>query len=446
MVPAALPPGVDFSAVRGKRLLIALSGGSDSVALAAMLASERKRLGLSLCAAHLDHGIRAESAADAQWCRKLCKALDIPFYTARMDVPAESARRGEGLETVARRLRHGWLLGLREALGADYIALAHHMDDQAETVLMHLARGTGPQGIGGMSELSGALYRPLLGVRKRALADYLARRGLDWREDATNAVADNARNALRLHGIPALEKSYPQIVPAIARYAQSARIESDFVERQARLWIDGRVEAGPYGRLLRFSEAPHPAILRRAVRAMCPEEAGWERVNAVAALSERAHGAEEIHSGLYAERGRLGIYFLRREAPDMREAPLALQGGTALSGLCEIDAQATPAVPVRDDPFCQVLDADALEGAVLRTRRAGDRIRPLGCGERLLSDYLTDKKLDRPLRGCTALVARGSEVLWACGLGISERARLTASTRRAVSLKCRYTFKWNINK
>ena len=148
----------DFSAVRGRRVLIALSGGADSVALAALLAEAREALGLTLFAAHLDHGIRPESADDADFCRALCAKLGVPFLTVRLDVPAEAARAGEGLETAARRLRHAWLRRVKDAVGADCIALAHHMDDQAETVLMHLARGAGPEGIGGMR---GALRRPV---------------------------------------------------------------------------------------------------------------------------------------------------------------------------------------------------------------------------------------------------------------------------------------------
>ena len=435
-----VPPRVDFSAVRGKHLLIALSGGADSVALAALLAQARPLLGLTLDAAHLDHGIRAESARDAQWCRELCRELDIPFHTVRLDVPGERARTGEGLETVARRMRYGWLFELQKRLGADYIALAHHMDDQAETVLMHLARGTGPEGIVGMTEFSGTLDRPLLGCRKQQLVDYLLRRGLGWREDATNAVADNARNALRLHGIPALEQSYPRVVPAIARYALSAGIESDYVAKQTEVYLKTHALTGPFGRLLRLEDGLHPALLRRAIRALCENDLGWERLNAVAALAEGNRGATEVSGDLYAQRGRLGIYFLHRRPPDMREAPLALCGNTTLDGLCAVEAGPAPPVPIRNDPMRQALDADALEGAVLRTRRDGDRIRPLGCGGKLLSDYFTDKKLDRPLRDCVALVARGKDVLWACGLGISEDAKLTSATRRAVALKCRYSF------
>ena len=120
----------------------------------------------------------------------------------------------------------------------------------------------------------------------------------------------------------------------------------------------------------------------------------------------------------------------------MRQTPLSPEGKTCLPGICTVQARAAAPVPVRDDPARQVLDADALSGAVLRTRRDGDRIRPLGCGDKLLSDYMTDRKVDRPLRDCVALVARGSRVLWACGLGISEEAKITAGTSRAVELTC----------
>ena len=423
----------DLTPLAGKRLLIALSGGADSVALAAMLAEARPRLGLTLFAAHLDHGIRPESGEDRDWCEALCRRLDIPFYSARIDVPAEAARTGEGLESVARRVRYDWLRAQRDRLGADYIALAHHMDDQAETVLMHLARGTGPEGIGGMSPLSGDLARPLLGVRKAALAEYLTARGMTWREDATNAVADTPRNALRLHGIPELEKSYPQFVPAAARYAQSARIESDYVADQARRWLEANLRPLPVGSLLRLEGEVHPALLRRAIRAICGS-IGWERLNAVAALADAPRGATDISGHLRAERDRLGLYFLQRPSPTMREAPLAMNGRTVLPGLCEIDARPATPVPVRDDPDRQVLDAAALEGAVVRTRRPGDRFRPLGCGDRLLSDYLTDRKVDRPLRDCLGLVTRGDRVLWVCGLGISQDAALTCETKRAVAL------------
>ncbi len=431
----------DFSAVRGSRLVIALSGGADSVALAVMLAEARDLDNLTLFAAHVDHAIRPESAEDALWCRELCARLDIPFHTVRFDVPAEAARTGEGLETAGRRLRYDWLRGLKGELGADAIALAHHMDDQAETVLMHLARGTGPEGIAGMAERSGDLYRPLLSWRKSELTDYLARRGFSWREDATNAVPDTPRNALRLNVLPALEDAYPGAVPAIARYARSARLESDFVAEAAARWLAANHVRGPYGSLLTSPEKAHPALLRRALRQLCGTDTPWERLNAAATLAEAGRGREELSGGWMAERGRMGLYLLDRAARPPEPVPLALPGSTALPGVCEITARFVPPVPVRDDPLRQVLDVDALEGAVLRTRREGDRIRPLGCGEKLLSDYFTDRKLDRPLRDWTPLLARGRNILWVCGMGISQSAAIGEGTRRAVALTCCYSYK-----
>lgn len=430
-------PLPDFSGLRGKRVLIALSGGADSVALTAMLAEARDALGLALLAAHLDHGIRPESAEDARWCRALCEGLAIPFYAGRIDVPALTAQSGEGLETAARRARHDFLEKQRRTLGADVIALAHHMDDQAETVLMHLCRGTGPEGIGGMAEQSGRLVRPLLGLRKGQLIAYLERRGLSWREDATNALADNPRNALRLHGIPALEQCYPRFTEAAARYARSARIESDYVAQQARQWMQGRLSEGPFFTYLSLGQPAPEALLRRAIRAICGAALPWDKLNAVAALAVADRGRVQISGALTAERGRRGLYFLHGQPPAMPEAPLCPDGKTRLAGLCEIEAAPAGAVPVRDDPWTQALDAEALEGAVLRTRRAGDHIRPLGCGDRLLSDYLTDRKVDRPLRDLVPLVARGERILWVCGLGIAEDAKLTGHTRRAVALRCR---------
>lgn len=425
----------DFSPLRGRRVLIALSGGADSVALAAMLAEARGDLALTLFAAHVDHAIRPESAEDAAFCEALCRRLEIPLYSVRVDVPAEAHRTGEGLETVARRLRYAALRRIKAEVRADCIALAHHMDDQAETVLMHLARGAGPEGIGGMRAVSGNLCRPLLGLRKAQLIEYLEERGLSWREDATNCVPDTPRNALRLHGIGELEKCYPQFVRAAARYAQSAQIESDFVDEQARDFLEKSSAATPFGRWLNLSEAPHRAVLRRALRALCPEEADFDRVNALEALCGAAKGKLDLGKDWFAERAGHRLYFVPKRPPQIAPVPLSLDGETVLPGIGSVTAKSCEPTPIRDDPARQVLDAEALEGAVLRTRRPGDRIRPLGCGDKLLSDFFIDRKVDRPLRDAVPLVAIGGRVLWVVGCCISEDAKLTEGTRRAVCLK-----------
>ena len=431
----------DFSAVRGKRLLAALSGGADSAALVHLLAAAREACELTLAAAHVDHGIRPDSAGDAEFCRSLCARLGVPFYCVRVDVPAAARANRAGLETEARRLRLEQLERFRAQTESDYIVTAHHMDDQAETLLMHLGRGAGLDGLGAMHKFSGRFYRPLLGFRKAELVEYLRRSGFDWREDSTNRVDDNPRNAIRLHVIPELEKCYPRFVPAAARCARSAQIDADCLDGMARAFL-ARGGSAPGCDWLDLSDPPHRAILRRGIRRACPgsEALTWAQVDALEALCGDPRGKIDVNGECFAERAGRRLYFVRKRRPAIAPVPLDPGGITALSGICEISAREAPPRPVRDDAMTQVLDADALLGAVLRTRRDGDRFRPLGCGDRLLSDFLIDRKVDRPLRDDIALIARGDRVLWVCGLGISQDARITGETRAAVRLACRYTF------
>ena len=419
--PRDLKP--DFSAVRGRRLLIALSGGADSVALTLLLHEARRDYGLTLFAAHLDHGIRPESGQDAEFCRALCRRLEIPFFVKRLDLPAETAACHEGVESLARQRRHAWLEQCRQAQQCDLIALAHHMDDQAETVLMHLGRGAGPGGACGMRTLSGRLYRPLLDIRKRALEDYLRATGQPWVEDFTNKIDDNPRNALRLNVMPELERCYPRFVCAAARFARSAQIEDDYLEALTGEALKGRAGRGAFCRWLEMDNPPPRAILRRMLRRACPvNELSWEQVNALEALCGKARGKLDLSPLWLAERAGRRLYFVIKRRPPVAEAPLSLNGETACPPLGRIQAAPSPPVPVRDDPRRQVLNAAALAGAVVRTRRDGDRIRPLGGGDKLLSDYFIDKKIDRPLRDEIPLVAAGNRVLWVCGLGIAREA------------------------
>lgn len=425
----------DFSAARGRRLLVALSGGADSVSLLCMLHEKRELLGITLAAAHVDHCIRGEeSRADAEYCRELCRHLDVPIYVQTVDVPAVSCETGEGTETAARRLRYDALRRIKAEVGAEWISLAHHLNDQAETVLMHLMRGCGPEGACGMAELSGDLYRPLLITPKSALEAWLRERNIPWREDRTNLDPFTPRNALRLHVLPALEESYPRAAEAVARYAESAQCENRLMERLTEDFLSGHLEHGPYGARLMKPDEADEAILRRAIRRICAHPLPHDRLVAVTALCRKKRGRMAISGDLTAERTPDAIYFLQNHADYPDPVPLPEHGMVQFGNLGFIAARPSAIHPVRDNPHRQVLDADALHGAVIRTRRDGDRFRPLGSGDRLLSDYLTDKKVDRPLRDSIALVAVGSRILWVVGYAISEDARLRSDTRNATEL------------
>lgn len=428
-----------FCEARGKHLLIALSGGADSVALACLLAECREALSLTLSAAHIDHCIRGEeSREDALFCRELCERLNIPFYMEMIDVPAAAEASGEGLETAARRLRYDALRNIRQSVGAEFIATAHHLNDQAETVLMHLLRGCGPEGISGMEILHGDLYRPLLHTPRKTIEAYLTGQGISWRTDSTNFDAFTPRNALRLHGLPALEESYPQAAQAIARYAEAAQVENRFMDRLAREFLENHLESGAYGRRILRPEEADEAILRRCIRMVCGRMLSHDRLTETAALIRAKRGRVDISQATFVERTPGALYFLPKNPVLPPELPVPESGELFWPSIGRLTAVPGSAIPVRDNPLKQVLRADVLQGAILRTRRDGDRIRPLGCGEKLLSDYFTDRKIDRPLRNTVPLVAQGSRILWAVGVGISQEAALQSNLDQALQLEWIY--------
>ena len=428
-------PQISFDDVRGEHLLIALSGGADSVALACLLARSREECALRLTAAHLNHGIRgADADADAALCRKLCAKLGIELIEGRADVPRIARDSAQGLEAAARKARYRFLREVRLRCGADRIALAHHLDDQAETVLMHLLRGAGPEGICGMRRMQGELYRPLLEVRKSALMQFLEDAGIPWREDATNAAADNPRNALRLNVLPEIEKSYPSAAAAIARYARIAQAESDYVSRRCDAFFQAHVHRFPCGWRI-DAGAAEEVLLRRTIRRICGCGLPARKLDEIMDLCARPHGRLALGGGILAEQTGGALYLLTRAVPVPEPVPLPLPGEAELRGIGRIRVELGE-FPIEPGADVEVLDAQALGGAVLRTRRSGDRIHPLGApGDRLLSDHLIDRKVDRPLRDVLPLIAIGSRVLWVAGQGIAEDARITQTTRARARIR-----------
>lgn len=426
---------LDFEAVRGKKLLAALSGGADSVALVCLLNAQREKYGFALSAAHYNHCIRGKDADDdAAFCRKLCRELDIPFFEGCGDVPAEAMRLKMGIETAAREMRYRFLSKIMKEHGFDLLVTAHHRDDQAETMLMHLFRGTGPEGISGMEEFSGGIYRPLLNISKAELTDYLSGKGIQWREDITNSHADNPRNALRLNVMPEIEKSYPKAAEAICRYGALARMESDYIARQTLLFAQERLTILPDGHRILLEGGFEEVLLRRLIRQICGSGLLSGKMDELITLAKETRGKTEVSKEIFAEKTPSALYFLRKDQKKSAELPLVLPGTTHLGENGSILAEEVSLSCRKSRMNEEVLDREALEGAVVRTRREGDRIRPLGCGEKLLSDYFTDKKIDRPLRDCIPLLAKGNEVLWVCGLGISEHVKIRPETRSAVKL------------
>ena len=417
----------DKSYLYGKRVLAALSGGKDSVCLLRLLCLERDKGRLTLFAAHVEHGIRGNaSVRDMEFCRRLCESLDVPFYSLSADVPRIAGESGEGLETCARRVRHRFLQDTAAQLEIDFIALAHHRRDRAETLLMHLLRGTSLKGMASMREIDEPegkvpLVRPLIDISPEEIRQYLEDIGQPWREDATNLLPDNPRNAIRLNVLPLLKQIYPGSEDALCRFGDICAREDVYMERLAREYLAGHLAREWGVQVLTLGGIPprEDPILYRALKLLLPfsDNSDIERILTRSGFTDAGQGLRT-----FLAEDRLCIL---PPAHDPGRVKIAVPGETELPGVCRLNVSFCESVPVRDNGLTQRLSASSLEGAHLRLRREGDFIRPFGMrGTKSLGDYMTDRKVPLPLRDFMPLLARENEVLWLPGVGISETARV----------------------
>ncbi|MGH9818032.1 MAG: tRNA lysidine(34) synthetase TilS, partial [Candidatus Acidiferrales bacterium] len=328
-------------ACAGDRLGVAVSGGADSVALLLLLRELAASMGFVLSVVHFNHQLRgADSDADERFVRELAAQQGVEFRLHRADVAAEACRQGWNLEDAGRRLRRQFFERLVEEKVVDRVAVAHTADDQAETVLAHLLRGTGISGLAGIHPVAGCVVRPLLEVRRTELRTFLTERGRTWREDATNQDTKRLRARIRRELIPQLEREYqPALVERLAQLAQIAKDEEEFWEalvdeemrRMAVREGDGfSVEAAALAGSLRSgSSAPQRApaglkagatsLARRLVRRVAKEiggeacRAGAEHVARVVELARHGQGGQraELPGGVVVERslnGRLRFW------------------------------------------------------------------------------------------------------------------------------------------
>jgi tRNA(Ile)-lysidine synthase len=470
----ALDAGLNAAAPwPGEGLVVALSGGSDSVALL-HLATERARdTGLPVVAAHLDHGLRGEHArADLEFCRALCAAMDVPFVHESVDTAAHAEEGRLSLEDAARRLRRDFLKRVAYAHGARAVLLGHTQDDQAETVLLNLMRGAGPRGLGAMPAVGPRPFlRPLLGLERTALREWLTARELAWREDASNDDLAFTRNRIRHELMPLLKERFnPQAVKALVRTATLQheidqllkRLAAAHLEAHARVFVgEGRVILDRTA-LLAEPPALVRAVLRAAGERIAPERLSWGQVHlegVMGGLIQRGEARWVFPSGMILVKSGDELTLERPRPAGQPEPPppepvsVPLEAGAEVPwgegclrvSAVDLEAHGTGGLPLDAGPRAAFFNADGLPPRlILRAVRTGEKMSLFGAGQhRKVSDILIDARVPLGARRLVPVVAEpvgagaaaGDEAVWLVGVARSAAATITEATRRVLLIE-----------
>jgi tRNA(Ile)-lysidine synthase len=438
------------------RVVVALSGGSDSVALAYLLSELAADGALRIAGiAHLNHQLRAAAAADETFCAEMAARLHVPFLSHTERVADRAIEERRSIEEAAREARYEFLECARLHFDADAIALGHTRDDQAETFLLRLVRGAGSRGLAGMHPRNGRIIRPLLDCRRGELRAFLEAHGVPFLHDETNDDVSIPRNRVRAELLPLLEQRFnPSIVDVLADEADIAREEWRWIDQAAREAAP-RVVCRDADQAWRIDAAAlnglPPAVARMIVRAALTDAAGgvpvsFRHVEDALRLA-RLGGAAIDGPGLRMERDVDSVVLINKRTPDANffryslsipgEVTLA-EAGYVLSA--ETASSAAAAGAVLSNAGTAVLQLDRCPGPLsIRSRLPGDRFRPLGLGGRKkLQDYFVDRKVARRRRDRIPLVVDELDrIVWVAGHSIDDEFRVTDPAQAVLILRLR---------
>lgn len=445
---------------KGDRVLVAVSGGPDSVALLHLFCRLAPAWQLSVHCAHVNHLLRPEAGEEAELVADLARRLGVPAHMARRDVAAYRAQHGLNLQAAARAVRYSFLEQTAASVRAGRIALAHHADDQAETLLLHLLWGAGSGGLAAMLPVRQDLYiRPLLGLRKQQLVDYCHFFELPYAVDRSNMKTAYRRNKIRLELIPLLQKQYnSSIVEVLTRTATILAAEDQYLQEAAREALQKVSQRQPEGAdrlcldLAGLAGLP-PALQRRVLRLAWRQlVSGRELAFAMVekarlmALADAPAGRLAWPAGvvLIKRYGRLEIFKDRERISSGGEFPLPVPGeavlpdrrGVIVASLLSAREIADPVAYSGDQAL---LDAGSISGELrVRWRRPGDLFSPLGlAGTMKLKKFFIDRRVPREERDHIPLVVDEAGIVWVAGYVPAHRCRVTEQSEMVVHLRYR---------
>ena len=420
----------------GKRICVAVSGGGDSVALLHYLKAQSSHYGFSLSAVHCQHGIRGQASLDDKaFVIQLCNEWNIPLFLFDEDCLLRAKDKKESLETTARNFRRESFVSLIQEKKADYIATAHHLGDEAETVLLHLARGAGLSGARGIQPQSEFYIRPFLAWSKEQILAYIGEHGLSYCTDESNFCLDATRNKIRLQVLPLLEEIIPSATENIAKFAQKALEDDTFLYTLSDKLITRQGDAY----LLSFHDEK-PLFYRATLTILkslgLTQDYTTKHLESAYALQYLERGAKaHLPKNIRLEKTEKGILFtIKTEeltvTPNRAEKPFTLDGfdGGRYAVKIETFAEKETANGWRVLRF----DKDKLpKDAVFRFRKDGDEIEKFGGGTKSLKKFFNERKISVKERSYLPLIASSEtgEVYAVCGVEIADKIKTTEDTK-----------------
>lgn len=437
----------------GDKVVVGVSGGADSVTLLHILDQLKEEYQLSLWIVHLNHMFRGQEAReDAEFVAQLGAALGVPAFIEEVDVPQLMKETGLSAQLAARQARYLFYERIIAQVGAQKIALGHHGDDQAETILMRFLRGAGEDGLAGIPPVRGKIIRPLLEATRREIEEYCSLHHLDFRTDYSNLKTIYLRNKIRLELLPLLEEEYnSNIRQTLVRLGDVFREDSNYLQKKALTTLQQVVVQEEdsqlvinWEKLVCHPKAMQRRIFREAIRKIKGnlENISFNHLEDLIEFFSQADKGQKILPGnIFLEKSYSKLLISRQEGTRTFSYSLQIPGTTIIP---ELDLVITSKViesccsgkPKADNPWQAYLDYYPAHGPlIVRNRREGDRFHPKGMvGSKKLKDFFIDEKIPRYERNSIPLLLQGQEILWVIGRRLGVRKRETELGKKQLFL------------
>lgn len=424
--------------LRGETIGVGVSGGEDSMALLHYLNSIKEDLDIDLVAITVDHGLRANGDSDCEFVMNYCKENRIRCHKFKVDSNKIAKEKNLGIEQAAREARYGVFEALIKKGIVDKIALAHHMGDQAETILLHILRGAGLVGAAGMELVREGVYiRPFLNVSKDEIVKYLYENGIENVEDETNADSTFSRNYIRNKIMPLLRKKFPAVDQNLVNFGKACKEDDEFISKQANfdaIISDNNIVRLPLNYFI-YSQSLTSRMIIKALSSLgVVSDIERKHIKLIIELATGENGKKiDLPHNVTAIKEYEYITLTRKVKKVITDEFPIKVGKIKFAGQYEIETKRTKMFMLR--PGIQLMDTKKIpSGAVWRVRQKGDRFEKFGGGTKPLRTYMIDKKIPARLRDSLPVLAKDNEIYCILGVEISDKVKVDETTAMAYSV------------